>query len=163
VSIRIRLAALGASALLAVAGTASAASAAVHDPVPVSPDVSFAGLVNGQSSLATIEVACIVPAAAGATGHPLPGQTLEVVPAPATSAAGGYTGSLGTGIDAYVDLPTSASAAGVVVFNSFYVQEPIPTGITVPCSGPGSVSFVPEPTSPTARTATVPVTFTSEP
>ena len=162
-SIRIRFAALGASALLAVAGPAAAASAAVQDPLPITPNTAFAGLVDGLSADAAIQVGCFGPITPGETGHPLAGQTLEVVTAPVTTSDSGFTGSLGRSIDAFVDLPSTSSSGAVVVFSGFYVKEPLPTTITVPCSGTGTVSFVPEPTSPTARTATVAVSFDSQP
>jgi hypothetical protein len=33
----------------------------------------------------------------------------------------------------------------VIVFTSFYVKEDIPTTITVPCSGTGTMTFAPSP------------------
>lgn len=54
---------------------------------------------------------------------------------------------------------TGTAAAPSIVFNSLFVEEPIPTGIELPCSGNGSAAFVPAPAGTTARTATVTVTF----
>jgi hypothetical protein len=44
---------------------------------------------------------------------------------------------------------------------AYGVKAEIPTGIELPCYGTGKVAFVPQPTSPTARTAYVTVTYES--
>lgn len=155
---RTRLATLGVTATLAL-GVSATAGHAVTDPLPIRPGVTFAGVVNGAETDGVIQVVCPGPITPAETGHPVSGQYLEVVTAPATSAVSGFTGTAADSIDAYILTPTGAAVGPDVVFNSFYVQEPIPTGIELPCSGSGSVAFVPEPTSATARTATVAVTF----
>jgi hypothetical protein len=162
VSTRKLFVALGAGALLAIAAPATAASAATPVPLPVGPDIAFSGLVNGVSSGAPVQVGCFGPIVVGETGHPLAGQTLEVVTGTTVSAGSGYTGSAADLIDVFFG-PAATSAAPAAVFNSFFVAEPIPTSILVPCYGTGTVSFVPVPTSATARTATVSVTFESQP
>jgi hypothetical protein len=43
------------------------------------------------------------------------------------------------------------------------VTADIPTALVLPCYGTGTVAFVPNPTSTTARNATVPVTFVGQP
>ena len=156
--IRNRLATLGVTAALAL-GASAAVGHAVTDPLPIEPNVAFAGIVNGAEANAVIKVVCPGPVTSGEVGHPIAGQYLEVVTTPVTSTDSGFTGSLAHSIDAYLVTPTGAATGPVVVFNSFYVKEPIPTTIYLPCSGPGDATFVPEPTSPTARTAIVSVIF----
>jgi hypothetical protein len=57
-------------------------------------------------------------------------------------------------------LATSPTATILATFTYYYdVNQYIPANIRVPCSGTGRVGFVPLPTSPTARTATLAVTF----
>lgn len=156
--IRNRLAVLGVTTTLAL-GVSAAAGHAVTDPLPIGPDIAFAGVVNGVEANAVIQVVCPGPVTAGETGHPVSGQHLEVVAEAVSSTDYGYTGSAADSIDAYIATPTGANPGPIVVFKAFYVQEAIPTSIELPCSGTGSVTFVPEPTSPTARSAVVSVTF----
>lgn len=155
--------------LLAFAPAVSAAASPVT--VPVGPDQLFGGLVNGSngnSAPAPIQTSCIGAITPGETGHPLPGQTVEVVLAStAGSSTEGFTGSAATSIIA--DLIWSPTPTGptyveqVATFTSYYVIEPIPVTIAVPCGGDGVMSFVPNPGSSTARPATVRVVFLSQP
>jgi hypothetical protein len=46
-----------------------------------------------------------------------------------------------------------------IVLTSFFAPVPIPTTLNLPCGGSGVVSFVPIPTSPTARGVAVNVLF----
>lgn len=156
---RFRLATLGITATLALSVSAVAGHAAVIDPLPIGPGVTFSGVVNGAEADAAIKVVCPGPITPGETGHPVSGQYLEVVTAPSSTTGSGYTGTAANSIAAFIVTPSGTSAGPVVVFNSFYVQEPIPTGIEVPCGGTGTVTFVPEPTSTTARSAVVKVSF----
>ena len=155
---RTRLATLGVTATLALSLSATAGHA-VTDPLPIGPGITFSGVVDGAETNGVIKVVCPGPATQGETGHPVSGQYLEVVTAPPVSADTGYTGTAADSIDAYILTPTGAANGPVVVFKSFYVEEPIPTTIELPCSGTGTAAFVPEPTSNTARTATVTLTF----
>lgn len=155
---RNRLAALGVSTALALA-TSAAVGHAVTDPLPIRPNMVFSGVVNGAETNAVIKVVCPGPVTSNEVGHPVSGQYLEVVTSPVIASNSGYTGSAANSIDAYIATPTGAVVGPVVVFNSFYVEEPIPTTLELPCSGTGSVIFVPEPTSPTARDSVVSVTF----
>ena len=45
--------------------------------------------------------------------------------------------------------------------DGYDVKVPIPTTLQLPCSGPGTVAFVPSPTSATATSATVAITYHS--
>lgn len=150
-----------AAAVLALAGAPSVAAVAaarpVQDPVPIGPDQYFTGLVNAHPpGQAVIYVVCAGPAN---TGHPAGKQPVEVkiTPPPVSTSDVGYTGSAGRRITAAL----SPAAATVVIagFTSYFVKKYIPTSITVPCSGTGTVAFVPAPGSTNARTATLAVTF----
>src|SRR5271165_3243871 len=76
-------------------GSTAIAAGQVQDPVPIGPNQSFVGLVNGSRSNAVIEMACFGPSQPGEYGHPLAGQTLEVNPvgAVANPVAWGFTGT----------------------------------------------------------------------
>jgi hypothetical protein len=159
---------LAAAGALAVATATAAAASPVQDPVPIGPNEFFSGLVNGSgglSSPAVIKTDCFGPVVVGQTGHPLPGQTVEVVLAPSpVNSAEGYTGSASS-ITAFLTSPNSAGAAPelIATFTSYYVAEPIPVTLTVPCYGPGTVSFVPTPPNSTGHPATVSVEFAGQP
>jgi hypothetical protein len=137
-------------------GVALAASRQVQDPVPIGHNQYFSGYVNGHPpGAAVIDVAC--PAGA-TTGHPLGKQPVEVKPVTVASTVDyGFTGSKGDKITASL----SSATAGTIIlsFTSYYVKKDIPTSIDVPCSGTGTVLFAPSPTSKTAMTARLPVTF----
>jgi len=93
---------------------------------------------------------------AGPTGHPLPNQTVEVRPVlTALTSVTGFTGARGTRVG--VSLDTSAGTP--VVLRFWQTKTDIPADALVPCTGSGVVSFVPDPTSPTARRAAVEVGF----
>ena len=147
-------------ALLATAALApSAAADPIQDPVPVGPNAYFTAQVNGASSQAVVKVVCPGPVVAGGTGHPASGQTVEVFRVvPPTDSSVGYTGSAANQIDAFFS-PTSATANPPVVLKSFFAPVAIPTTLLLPCGGTGVVSFVPLPTSPTARSVAVTVTY----
>jgi len=136
--------------------TATAASAGVHDPVPIGPDQYFSGYLNGHPpGSAVLKVVCPGPSN---TGHPVGNQTIEVKTAKPVSAADvGYTGSAGKRIGAA--LGPSASTSLLAVFTSYFVPMKVPTKITVPCSGTGKLVFVPAPHSKAARSAVLTVTF----
>lgn len=152
-------------------GPAAAAVAAVQDPVPIGPNEYFSGLVNGSTgvtSAAVIQTNCFGPVQPGQTGHPLAGQSVEVELAqPPVSANGdiGFTGNA-TSITAFLSWPFPASTTPtqlVAKFSDYYVKEPIPVTLTVPCGGQGAVTFTPASSSTTGRPATVVVTFLSQP
>jgi hypothetical protein len=120
----------------------------------------FTGLVNGTGvgtgSPAVIKVVCLGPILSGETGHPLAGQTVEALPAAASSTTAGYTGSAADRI--VVDFGAPATTLPVTL-TDWAVPAAIPTSLVLPCSGTGTVSFSPEPTSATARSATVTVLY----
>ena len=149
------------AALALSAAVAPAASAAAHpatDPVPIRPNQYFKGIFNGHPpGPAMIFVSCTVGAT---TGHPIAGQKIwvtEIPPPVSTGPDVGYTGIRGTSVNAA--FVPSTSTGPLAHFTGYNIKKAIPTSITLPCSGTGSLAFAPAPTSKTARTATLAVTF----
>jgi hypothetical protein len=157
-----RIAIASASAL--IAGGALAVPAAAQAS-PVGPKQYFYGQViptTSATALNVIQVACVGPLP---TGHPLPGQSVEVHQVfPPVATTTGYTGNSAKQIDA--NLIYSRGTVTVVTFvatlTSYDVRVPIPTSITVPCSGSGVMSFAgsPDPDN-SGRPSNVGVTFQS--
>jgi len=135
----------------------TAATAAAPPATGIGPHQHFVGLVNGRLANATIAMVCLPPLDPGQTGHPLGGQTVAVEPPPATAGSTGDTGSRGRSIIASFALP-SAVGTSTLTFTHYGSQQ-IPTTFTLPCGGSGAVVFSPSPTSKTAQSATVKVTF----
>ena len=155
---RLTSTALALAAAAALASTATAAADPIQDPIPVGPNMYFIGLVNGKTSQATITVVCPGPVTGTSTGHPTSGQKLEVRSVvPPLPTAFGYTGSAAHSIDAFFG--PSSTTASPVVLTSFFAPVAIPTTLNLPCSGTGTVTFVPMPTSSTARSVSVSVTY----
>lgn len=158
-----RIAIAAASAV--IAGGAMAIPAAAQTG-PVGPHQYFYGQVFGIASSTSqqdvIEVECAGPAM---TGHPAPGQFVEVQEVfPPSATTLGYTGNFGAEINA--DLIWSQGTITVVThiatFLSYGVSMQIPTSITVPCSGSGVMSFAPSPDPDNSGVASsVDVTFES--
>jgi hypothetical protein len=134
----------------------------IIDPAPIGPNQYFYGEVNDQAGHATIKMGCFGPIHPGQTGHPLAGQTVKVLPVPPpTTSDLGFTGSAAHAID--VRFPTPTVTNTPVVLHDYAVSAAIPVTLTLPCYGTGNVAFVPAPTSLTARTATVTVSFVGQP
>ena len=98
------------------------------------------------------------------------GQTVEVLrPEVIFVGHSGYTGKNATSIVAFFGPPPpgpapATPAATTVMFKKYGVKKPIPTALLLPCSGNGTVSFVPLPKSPpTSRDATVRVSYVGQP
>lgn len=123
---------------LAAAGPARAASA-------VGPRQYFAGQVTGATAPSVIEVAC---PGTNTSGHPVAGQTVQVNQLfPPVSATTGYTGNSAVEIDASLIFPAGPvnSRIPVATFTQYSLPLPIPTSITVPCSGSAVMDFSPYP------------------
>lgn len=160
VKIRGRYPALAALVLAAAVVPSTAfATGPIQDPIAIGPNMPFVGLVNGVSSDAVITLACLGPITPGETGHPMAGQTVEVETVLPVTSVDGNTGSAGKSIDVYLGADTAANINPPIVFTSFFVKEPIPTTDVFPCSGSGVASFVPLPTSATARDYTMSIAF----
>lgn len=131
------------------------AAAATAQVVPIGPNQFFNGKVNGKHTNAVVYVVCPGPSFSGQTGHPESGQNVSVTQTtPATP--GGFTGSLANSIVA--SFVSSTTAAGIVL-KDYDTPGAIPTSLVLPCAGTGNVTFNPEPTSPTAKSDVVTVTF----
>ena len=157
---------IGARVAIAAVGAVVATSLwagsgfAAHFPLqgPVIPNVEFGGLVNSQSSPATVQMACFGALSPGQKGHPMGGQTVEVF-RPEALKVTGYTGSAANEIVARFGDDRSTA----MVLTQFGQQVAIPTSLLLPCAGSGKVFFVPKPWSSTAHIATVSVHYTSQP
>jgi hypothetical protein len=150
---------------LAAAGAALAfASPAAASAGPISPNQYFTGFVNGLPGEVRIAVTCDGPDDVVPFGHPVAGQTLEarqfatgessVLPPPISNF--GFTGSAGKALEVRVNGKAAA------LLREYEEVVEIPTNILVPCFGSSTVTFTPAPTSGTAATATVRVTFQSK-
>jgi hypothetical protein len=146
-----------------ILGSASA-GAAVQPKGKIGPRQVFIGLVNGESGIsrhAQIRVACPGPIRPGRTTHPLAHQPLKVTRPAAVAAGYGFTGPRGTHINAYLGIPPSATDGGGIASFAYYdTPKPIPTTLTVPCSGSGYITFIPFPRDPgKSRSFVVPVDY----
>lgn len=139
--------------LLAAFTALGLTAASVAAQTPIGPNQQFAGAVNGSTTDANIIMICPGPSFPGQTGHPQAGQGVQVVENTGT----GFTGAAADRIVA--SFGPSSSASLVFVFTEYGVAQDIPTTALLPCSGTGVVTFVPQPTSATARNATVKVHF----
>jgi hypothetical protein len=155
----------GALALgLGTAGVLGAGDAAAASPAVtlIGPDQFFTAQVNGVTDGAAIRVLCAGPVSPSSTGHPIAGQTVSVSPVvdPTSKTGVGYTGASASRVVA--SFGTASSSNQAVVITAYDVAEPIPTSLNLPCGGTGEVGFVPNPTSSTAITALLPVTYVNE-
>jgi hypothetical protein len=149
-----RVAAAAALCLTVAAITlAPGALASSAGPTRIGPHQYFAGIVNGKYDDATVKVVCGGPAS---FGRALPGQTIGVTSPPVVASNAGYTGSRARSIVATV--PGSATAVSVL-FKRYNHAAEFPTNINLPCSGTGRLIFTPVPGSPSARSATLTVTY----
>jgi hypothetical protein len=141
-----RAALIAALAVVAVssAGAAGAGAAAVR------PNQHFVGIVNGNHTAAFVYVVCPGPAV-GQTGHPAGGQYVAAI-----RVANG-SGSTGGGSSLTVRFADDPSAA--VSLTAYGVARTIPQQLSLPCSGTGTVTFTPVPTSTTAVADSVTVTY----
>jgi hypothetical protein len=147
------------SCAVALASPAAAQDPPVQDPVPIRPNQFFQGQVKGVHAGAEVFVVCPGPTSPGRLGHPVAGQPVEVVLGPSPTAAGGYTGSLGTSVVAAFGPASSVGAPQRLTFTSAYAPQDIPTTFWLPCDGTQKVPFTPQPTSTTAITDYVTVTY----
>ncbi len=152
------------------AGLTQVAAAATPPQGRIGPDQVFAASVAGQLGVgapAAIQMACFGPLRRGETGHPLAGQSVEVFRPEVVDTHDGFTGPAAHTISVFFGAPppAPASAVGAVTFSRYGVSRKIPDSLVLPCSGSGTVSFVPFPSTPLgpARDAVVPVTYASQP
>src|SRR5439155_26917540 len=91
------------------------------------------------------------PATPGQTGHPAGGQFVAAI---LTSEGDGFTGSATS-----IVVRLTNTAAGGVELTRYGVARAILTTIELPCSGTGSVTFAPAPSSTISAPDTVKVTY----
>jgi hypothetical protein len=127
----------------------------------IGPNQSFSGLVNGKPASAEIQMACFGPERPGQMGHPFAGQYVEAIFTPGPL-PGGFTGSAADRLVADFVLPSAARPEALTITH-YIVHVAIPTRFELPCSGSGTVAFIPLPTSPTARSENVSVTYVPQP
>jgi hypothetical protein len=152
---------LAAVAVIAVglqAGPAQAGS--------VGPKQYFTGVINGKDGNTTIPIK-IKMACTGTlqTGHPRAGQTLAVHQLfPPASSSLGYTGKDSMIGVFFAAPPPGAGQANAMtrMFTRYDRPQPLPTSLTLPCAGTGTVWFSPIPVVPPSRAAAVPVRFVSQ-
>lgn len=155
------------AALTVLGGTVglSSAAAAEVSPPPVRPHQAFVGQVNGSTVGAVVTVGCFGPVSATSTGHPIAGQTVSAVLLPGAqpqSSTVGYTGeSADRLLVGFGNAFSTQPVPSPTVVKAYGVKVPIPQDLDLPCYGTGKVVFVPAPTSNTAQSATVEVTFVS--
>jgi len=161
------------SALLGLAVAAVIAAGVQAGPArasPVGPEQYFTGVINGTdgntSTPITIKMACFGPVKPGQTGHPMAGQTLAVHQLfPPAAGSLGYTGN-DSEIGVFFTAPPPAAAqpaTATPVFTRYDRPRPLPTSLTLPCSGTGTVYFTPIAVIPPSQSATVPVRYVGQP
>jgi hypothetical protein len=134
---------------------------------PIAPRQFFNGLVNGNARESRIALVCPSPATSR-TGHPVPGQSVNVhqLFPPSIDRGLGFTGGAST-IAATLRLISPSSAAGapapiaLAVFSLYDVRVAIPTTLNLPCGGAGAVTFDPVQGGDAAQSYTTRVKFVS--
>ncbi|OLB78126.1 MAG: hypothetical protein AUI14_14240 [Actinobacteria bacterium 13_2_20CM_2_71_6] len=154
------------SAILGLAASPASATTTV----PLGTHAAFGGTVNGSTAHAAIRMACFGPEWPGRTGHPMAGQRVGVfIPEAMTQPTFGRTGDPARAI--VVSIVTARGAVGPVArFRRLLLTRPVisanrplPTWLTLPCSGHATVVFTPVPATAGAKPATVEVTFAGQP
>ncbi|MGO9196793.1 MAG: hypothetical protein ACLQK4_06665 [Acidimicrobiales bacterium] len=145
---------IGAAAVVLALALGGVASATTTPGNKIGPNQWFAGMVNGKFDNVQVKVVCPI---SGKNGRALSGQTLSVTEPQVIAINDGYTGSKGHSIAAL--LGPSATSSVTIVWGRYNVLRKFPTNIPVPCSGTGTVLFIPSPASKTSSAASVTVSY----
>jgi hypothetical protein len=154
-------------ALTVLAGAATKGGGAGR----VGPDQYFTGVINGTDGNTVtpipIRMACFGPVRPGQTGHPMRGQTLAVHQLFPPSSSSGSLGKTGNdseiGVFFNAPPPSAAPSDTTRVFTRYDRTRKLPTTLSLPCSGTGTVWFTPIPVVPPSQSASVPVEFVGQP
>jgi hypothetical protein len=149
----------------------AAAPATAATSVPLGAHETFGGTVNGATEHATIRMACFGPDRPGRTGHPMAGQTVGVfVPEVLTRPTFGRTGDPARSIVVWITTGRGTVGPPVARFRRLWLtrpvisaSQPLPTALTLPCSGSATAVFAPVPATGGAAAATVDVTLSPQP
>jgi hypothetical protein len=161
------LAAILACSLLPAAAARAQAPTTTPPIHPIGPAQFFQGLVNGKAGESVIRLACpAVSPVVPRKGHPVAGQYVSVhqLFPPGVTNTLGFTGGASTvAATLFVVSPSAASAASagipLAVFGLYDQPMEIPTTLTLPCGGAGTVVFAPVQGGPNARSSTNRVKF----
>ncbi|HEX4830332.1 MAG TPA: hypothetical protein VH478_04485 [Trebonia sp.] len=130
-----------------IVGGGLAIPAVARAAANIGPRQYFVGEIFNTSSAAADATILVVCPSGALTGHPAGGQSVavhEVVPPPATL---GYTGNYGVKVDVSLIFTVGGvtTVDSIATLSQYDVRAPISTGITVPCSGSGVMSYTPLP------------------
>ena len=157
--------------VVACAATGLPALASQAQAGTVGPKQYFTGVINGKDGNTTIPItirmACVGPIKPGETGHPVRGQTVAVHQLFPPGGSLGQTGN-DSQIGAFFNAPPPGApggrpATGTPVFTRYDRPKALPTSLTLPCAGMGTVWFTPIPVVPPSQSATVPVRYVGQP
>jgi len=141
----------GAFALAGLALAPAAAAAAT----PIGPNQIFLGQVNGSSTTVNFTVVCPGPATPGRAS----GDTVGVVKLQDPILGFGRTGNA-TAIAVKLQYTKgTVSVSEPVARFTTYTTKKVPTTVKTPCSGTGTMVFLPVKGGSGATPASVPVTF----
>ena len=158
-----------ACAATAVAGTPGTALADTRT-VPLGVHETFGGTVNGATTHATIHMACFGPERPGRVGHPMSGQNVGIfVPEALRQPTFGQTGTRARAVVAWISVggrligPVARFRRLELTRPVLSATRPLPTYLTLPCSGPATVVFTPVPGTRGAASATVDASLAAQP
>jgi hypothetical protein len=145
---------VGTFVILTAGGLALAPGAAAA-ATPIGPNQIFLGQVNGSSATVNFDVVCPGPAN---TGHAT-GDTVGVEKLQDPILGFGRTGNASAIAAKLQYTKGTVSVLEPVAKFASYTTKKVPTSVKTPCSGTGTMVFVPVKGGSGATSASVPVTF----
>jgi len=137
--------AIASAVMLVVAG--ALATPAMADGGQVAPKQYFYGEFFGATSSTAANVIQVSCAGVATTGHPLADQYVAAHQIfPPVTPTYGYTGNYGTEIDVNLVYSVGTLTVSTPTFATltyYDTKAEIPTSLTVPCSGTGTLVFTP--------------------